>query len=356
MNLRQRLNRSAFTLIELLVVIAIIAILVAILLPAVQQAREAARRSQCKNNLKQMGLALQNYHDVYMIFPARQAGGGPNNHEDGFNHVASPHWRILPFMDEAARFEAIQTKELTGVINKPWNGQPELQTDVSGFLCPSDINHDGDNLTSNNYRYCTGVMARRERVARDYIRGWGGRRDATGVFGLHTTTQIRDIIDGTSNTVLVAERIQGINANKRLIKWGSGNVGGLNDGATDGVDPTDPAQLRTLRALCESGIDSADPSRYTTPPNWNRNRAFDGGYYFTGFSTLIPPNGASCHQNNGWDRAHAIISASSQHPGVAQALMGDGRVLAIPETIDETVWWALGTKAGNEPNGTFADQ
>lgn len=349
--MRKRGLRSAFTLIELLVVIAIIAILVAILLPAVQQAREAARRSQCKNNLKQLGLALQNYHDVYMIFPPMLAGSDANggaNFDNGFYETTSPSWRLLPYMEEIGRYEAIKTKTDTRVITRPWNGQTELQTDISGFLCPSDVDHDGDNLTSTNYRYCVGPDARRQRVARDYIHGWGGRREQGGVFGLHSTTQIRDMLDGTSNTILMAERIQGIASRRLDLKWGTGVVGGLNDGATDPIVWSDPADLATLRDLCLSGVSSTDPTQYTTRVNWNRNRAFDGGYWFNGFSTLIPPNGASCIQSNGWDRAHAVVTASSQHPGVAQAVMGDGRVVAVPETIDETVYWALGTKAGDE--------
>src|SRR5436190_7695238 len=110
----QRLRkRRAFTLIELLVVIAIIAVLIALLLPAVQQAREAARRSQCKNNLKQFGLAMHNYHDTYKVFPSASGGNG-----------FSPHARILPYMDQAPLYNTLNFQTPTGISNSTVPAEP----------------------------------------------------------------------------------------------------------------------------------------------------------------------------------------------------------------------------------------
>src|SRR6478672_612094 len=133
------LRRRAFTLIELLVVIAIIAILIALLLPAVQQAREAARRTQCRNNLKQYGLALHNYHDVYQLFPARQLGSGGSAVIAGTataRSAYSPNVTLLPYLDQAPIFNQIQG--LTSNM-RPWDGgSPWQTTQPAMFDCPTD--------------------------------------------------------------------------------------------------------------------------------------------------------------------------------------------------------------------------
>jgi len=140
------IKRRAFTLIELLVVIAIIAVLIALLLPAVQQAREAARRAQCKNNLKQLGIALHNYHDVHSVFPpyvtydqGKDCPGGP----DGWTNTGGYSWRVmlLPFIDQAAAFNQIDfvNHHAQGTCPGSPNSWGKINnTIISGFICPTD--------------------------------------------------------------------------------------------------------------------------------------------------------------------------------------------------------------------------
>lgn len=216
-------NRG-FTLIELLVVIAIIAILIALLLPAVQQAREAARRSQCKNNLKQMGLAIHNYHDTFRILPpgfnvdlvvANTATGN-----GGLGWSGS----ILPGIDQANLYDTID-------FNADWGtgaNEDACATYLSVYRCPSDTtvshrNHDGiDNRVPTSYLACfsgTGTSDSESAVT-----------DANGGFFLNSSIRLRDITDGTSNTIAVGECVNDFDAFKDHFYIGSTSIGGW-DGA-----------------------------------------------------------------------------------------------------------------------------
>jgi prepilin-type N-terminal cleavage/methylation domain-containing protein/prepilin-type processing-associated H-X9-DG protein len=219
--------RRAFTLIELLVVIAIIAILIALLLPAVQQAREAARRSTCKNNLKQIGLALHNYHDTYKTFPpgyifdVRDAAAGTCCRESwGWTAM------ILPHIDQKPLFEQLGVSKQgldQGIATGGTAYQQLLQTPLDVFRCPSDpggnngvtVTHQNRHFgggigtttagwgnwvaSSSNY---VGVLGNRERVGSNYP----NPDDTNGIFSYNSRVRIADITDGTSNTFLVGER------------------------------------------------------------------------------------------------------------------------------------------------------
>ncbi len=204
-------RRVAFTLVELLVVIAIIGILVGLLLPAVQQAREAARRMQCSNNLKQIGLALHNYHDTYNKFP------------QGFTRFHSWGWavRVLPFMEQRNLFDRLATDSGNwGPINNATNPVllATLQTKLSGFRCPSDTGPDindkrtlgGRQVSMSNYIGVNGSLLF-QHLGQWYDAESTPGNPATYVGGngalfMDSKIGLRDITDGTSNTLLVGER------------------------------------------------------------------------------------------------------------------------------------------------------
>ncbi len=352
-----RVHRSSrllrgFTLIELLVVIAIIAILIALLLPAVQQAREAARRTQCKNNLKQLGLALHNYHDVFNGLPMRAASPVGRDWWS-FNETSSGLVALLPYVEQAPRYEQIMSKAATtgnqhGFV--PWSGDTMIRQDIPGFLCPSDTL--AFRSGRNNYRFCVGQWGWRERVPRDKTE-WGGVPRATGMFGANFSCNFRDILDGTSNTIAMAERVQGGN-DASDIKEGVATNGTLNDGWGDARSAETPAQLDELVALATSMVNPAT-KKFTSFKPYGEipgERWSAGGVYFTGFSTTAPPNSPAVMQDN-WDHSHMMIPASSRHTGIAQVLMGDGSVKAASENIDKGVFRALGTRRGGEAGASL---
>ena len=219
-------RRRAFTLIELLVVIAIIAILIALLLPAVQQAREAARRTQCRNHLKQIGLALHNYHDTFNVFPPGNALSmmgtlsAPHNVNLGqANRAAGYGWAafILPQLDQGNLYQQldVSNRELTRLMNTA-AARPLAQVPLSVYRCPSDVGPDlnskrgfdqaffGDtDVATANYIAVHG----RDFATGAEVFGFGVNRvDPNGVFFPGSRIGIRDITDGTSNTFLIGER------------------------------------------------------------------------------------------------------------------------------------------------------
>ncbi len=268
-----------FTLIELLVVIAIIAILIALLLPAVQQAREAARRTQCKNNLKQIGLAMHNYHDVFKTFPPGVIQiGNWTNCTIMSNGVAVPNtearswgWGtfILPYIDQAPLYNILRPDGCRmpneGTL---YNGQPVLQQTLEAYTCPSDTGNDR-NVYHNNYAKCNYPIS--EQIG-DNI----------------TKVQIRDIEDGTSNTFMHGER--------RL--------------------KTDPQGQRYTGAIAWGRSSTTDAgSKFRPGPQINFTPT---PFTTTGFGT---DNGCVRH------------GASSAHEGGAHFLMCDGAVRFVSENI-----------------------
>ncbi len=184
-------RRAGFTLIELLVVIAIIAILIALLLPAVQQAREAARRSTCKNNLKQIGLALHNYHDTHKIFPPGYiVSASASNGGLGWGAF------LLPFLDQANLYSNLPTN--TGA--KPNNNADRGGAVLPAFMCPSDaspaVNTNRGDYGKSNF---VGMIGRTD--------PGNLNTDGDGTFYWNSGVQLRDITDGASNTILIGERV-----------------------------------------------------------------------------------------------------------------------------------------------------
>lgn len=371
------MKRRGFTLIELLVVIAIIAILIALLLPAVQQAREAARRTQCRNNLKQIGLALHNYHDVFNMFVYGKGGtngGGNTNRHDGNYNRRSGMVSLLPYMDGAPYYAVIEAggPSETGFGTSPsavpqggaapWSGWTKWRQPIPGLRCPSDPGFNTPRGISN-YAFCRGDSYMYDRPGSNPL----NNRDAadnSGLFCRDRCFGVRDITDGTSNTIAFAERC-------------AANFGRNGKASPDIRESTltNVTGIATSAGACLAAANAIrSGSKYTT---WTDVKGKfsslwqDGQPEIIGFTTVLAPNAPSCTDdtNNNADANHAILSASSYHTGGATCLMADGSVRFIGDSIDTGnlgvsvavtsgrspygVWGALGTKAGGETVGDF---
>jgi len=273
-------RRTGFTLVELLVVIAIIGVLIALLLPAVQQAREAARRSQCSNNLKQLGLALHNYHDTFLTFPY-----GVADHPSGYGWSTL----ILPQIEQANVYDLIADSGGSCACG------PAEQTVIEGYKCPSSTINDlsGEDCAMTNYRGNRGAQV--EGVLMDI------GNVANGI-----TCKMRDVTDGTSNTIMVGES-----------------------------EPHTPF-----------GWDSNDNG------TWNTGEPFPiwAGGFNNRSNTLVRTRNDKFI--NRWDSG-GDDNAGSRHPGGAQFLFVDGSSHFIPETINLDTYQRLGYRADGEVIGEY---
>lgn len=345
--MRRSTKRRGFTLIELLVVIAIIAILIALLLPAVQQAREAARRTQCKNNLKQLGLALHNYHDVHDTFPQAARGALHPNHADwGYGEWTgfSAQTMLLPMIDQAPLYNQID-------ITHSGSEDP-VTGDLGGtllpaFHCPSDTSLDPID-THGPHTWASGI---------NYLVNTGPNvsyqaADGANVGPFHwqdsrRPTKIRDIKDGTSNTILMAERTRGDLNNSDV---GDGDViafGGDRAAIQPMTFPT-VAELETTFNTTDCPTGTGQYS--TVGQSWMKPA---NGW--TMLSTMQGPNGRipDCSAGGGLTDGPGLIGARSRHEGGAQVLMGDGAVRFVSENIDHTLYQSLGGKSEGNVIGEF---
>ena len=325
-------NTRAFTLVELLVVIAIIGILIALLLPAVQAAREAARRMQCTNNLKQLGLAFHTYHDANKSFPASKCG--PSDWISwGMTSFNIP---LLPYFEQNALFSTITMNmppaSANGESEDPavcWPnclGAPApYQTILSTLGCPSDGQSgsrsprgSGGTNYMGSYGDATWTVVNESQVNNRGFFGGG-----CGVIGTGPNAVFRTmgaLTDGTSNTIMVAEAVRGGQYDGRMIK---GNIA-----VVDNAVPSACANVER-----EPGSNS---SFAVTPVYEPRGLSWaDGRPHSVGFQTILPPNSPSCNEglaNPGWSRGY--YSASSNHTGGVNLAMGDGSVQFVSSTIN----------------------
>jgi prepilin-type N-terminal cleavage/methylation domain-containing protein/prepilin-type processing-associated H-X9-DG protein len=331
--------RLGFTLIELLVVIAVIAVLIALLLPAVQAAREAARRSQCVNNLKQLGLAAQGYTDAHGALPPA-AATGPE-----WSNNFSMKARVLPFMDQAALFDSMN---MSFFQEAPQNAT-NLTTLVIAFLCPSD-----GNVPCGTFDV-TGP-GRRQIAYSSYPNNLGttpanngGRYDGPAYFmgagtvpsvaGLSITLTLAGVTDGTSNTALWSEMVRGRN--------GTTTPGPNQVYLLPIPSPTanTDVPLATYLSLCQGATTLAGFDYKGRI--WGTDLAAQGG----GYSHIMTPNRNAClfqGQTEPVEWLTVCVGASSFHPGGVNVGFLDGSVRFIKDTINPQTWWAIATKAGGE--------
>ena len=231
----------------------------------------------------------------------------------------------------------------------PWdaNYQP-WRMNLTAMLCPSDTLAPSATGKSN-YRYSTGRYNHRMRQINDRY-AWGGTR-VDGIFGVAEGARMRDIIDGTTNTILMGERMQGGVQNE--VAGGTGLNPGMNDGSGGGVTP---GNIQLMIDECKATVDPADPRRFAAGQfftgEYSGGRWADGRTYFSTIQTAIPPNGVSCI-TDGWDGNYSLMTASSRHTGGAQFTLCDGSVRFISENVDQGTYQSLGSKSGGEAVGEF---
>jgi prepilin-type processing-associated H-X9-DG protein/prepilin-type N-terminal cleavage/methylation domain-containing protein len=343
------MKRIAFTLVELLVVIAIIAILVALLLPAVQRVREAAGRASCTNNMKQMGLALQNYHDVYGSFPPGMTVSGNNVAETG---TFGGFVLILPFLEQE-NWANIWSP------NAPWYEEPNfdiVSIPIKVFYCPSNrmdavidtsfmVSYAGrplPNVAACDYSLCKGANAALCQVTQV-------PPSARGVFDINTHTRIADITDGTSSTFAVGEAAGGT-ALYRIRQWYTDTTPAQNllPGQSPYIDQSwssGPMATQTLHTigLLGGACLGVTAERGGYSPAWDEPMNDPLALPALWFSA------AGCTNIGTTEGGYSMISGfRSVHPGGCNFLFCDGSVRFILQSISPDDYRALSTISGNE--------
>lgn len=344
----ETMRKKGFTLVELLVVIAIIGILVALLLPAVQAAREAARRIQCTNNMKQLGLALHNFHDTNNALPPRQGSQKERNRGERW----SAYIHLLPFMEGGPIYDRVISEN-----REPWHGLYSNLREPDSLNCPSNKDSRPLDRGQVSYAFCAGDSFN---TAQRDVRGVfgangnnneGGQYEKYPANGRKFNTTFGSVSDGLSNTIFMAE-----------IAHSTGDRD-IHRAAQDSTSV--PSVCKSLYNPQTKQYDSQADGRD------RGSRWADGAHYFQGFQTIIPPNGPQCMAADHWHQVEQkMLAAQSYHPSGVNVLLGDGSVHFMSESINAGdqnvdaadigggrspygVWGALGTKSSGESIGEF---
>jgi prepilin-type N-terminal cleavage/methylation domain-containing protein len=315
-------DRGGFTLIELLVVIAIIAVLIALLLPAVQQAREAARRTQCKNNLKQLGLALHNYADVHLVFPPGQLG---------YPFVWSAQSQLLPYVEQV-NLQNLLDYDVPPLLafQSGFNAAAVTQNDTAAkirlplLLCPSDGAAVPNSAYGGiSYPACVGSGNVFDADATND----GAHQNADGVIFAKSKIRFGSITDGTSNTVVFSEQL-------------------LGDGIDDRAPPADDYRRRVIElpAAAQTTPAACAPA---SAPKWSGQRGakwVNGHYADSMYNHFLRPNAGEPDCHNAFHN-FAITSARSNHTGGVGVALCDGSVRFVSDSVDLFLWRAAAGRA-----------
>ncbi len=348
-------ERRAFTLVELLVVIAIIGVMVGLLLPAVQAAREAARRMSCSNNFKQIGLGIHNYHAAYNQLPEVNGGTpsrtGASTNQNNNNELS---WRVglTPFIEQQALWEQVSNPLTDSGVTYPSMGPNPRRTlgtqaatpyapfltEVSGYRCPSDPGKGLPGQGRHNYTACTGDSAYFNQGARgdndallSATSQYSMQAGCRGFFISRETSSFRDCLDGLANTICAGEVASDM---------------GDDDVRTRAVQLTTDVSLAGATLGCRPSRDPSRPTFWLATPvspmlfageiatpedrrglKWALDRGLQGA-----FNTILPPNSELCMVTHSFNTG--IMPPSSRHQGGCHVLMGDGAVKFITDSIE----------------------
>jgi prepilin-type processing-associated H-X9-DG protein len=332
------------------VVIAIIAVLIALLLPAVQAAREAARRIQCVNNLKQLGLAMQNYESTNGALPPQMVLSFTGAGSVFWKSSWSASSRIVPYLEQGAMYNAIN---YTNKTTDPSNATAAA-TQLKVFLCPSEPNPQAFTSTSgagvtttygvSNYAWCLGTWYT--------FGGFAGGGPNPGVVGSNCSRRFATITDGLSNTLMGSE--------VKTYTPSYHDCGAVPPPGPTGVNayPDVATVLASVAAAPNSGCKVV-----TAPsgmPGGGHTHWCNGNSFYDGFTTALPPNSRSpagtpaldidmsSEDEDDGGPTYAAITSRSYHPGGVNALFADGSVHTIKDTINWQTWRSLGTVGGGE--------
>jgi prepilin-type N-terminal cleavage/methylation domain-containing protein/prepilin-type processing-associated H-X9-DG protein len=362
--------RRGFTLIELLVVIAIIAVLIALLLPAVQSAREAARRAQCVNNLKQLGLALHNYHSTHNVVPASNQFLGPTR-DLGWGWNATWAVMLLPNMEQAPLYNAYNFMVAAADASEPLNSTVTY-SQVAFMLCPSESqkSRPGGNWAPSNYvgnhggpgvdRMWSGM------IVENFTKGpggstahppgtaWWGADGNLGFFGFESVT------DGTSNTALFSEKVLG-NPQGNPPPFGGAGANarrGVFDVSTLSVAYNSGNQMLAIQSM--QACNSIPSTQRARDESWVSGFSWAIGYQWNWLNQCYnhgnTPNKSICVNTAGeaginagaWGGTSGMVPPSSFHPGGVNICFTDGSVKFIKDSVSPQSWYALGTRNGGE--------